>query len=197
MEYNKLDQLIKDIKNNTIDINEKPELIQFVEYEEDYDLLLAKLSLLKRILGYNYFSDNRIEAIAKKMQSKKYNGMFFKNGFCIFSSVDKNKVEIQKLRKYIILAPEILKAYTSREFDFNEVPDPVDYLYPRQFTTKHNIDVVQKNKGKRSRYTIIITSSDVDLTVIQRDEFTGLPVEFGFEGKEREYLISLLESYRQ
>lgn len=197
MECNKVDKLIQDIKSGTIDINEKPELIQFVEYEEDYHLLLSKLSLLKRILGYNYFTDNRIEAIAKKMQSKKYNGMFFKDGFCIFSSVDKNKIEIQKVRKYIILAPEILKAYKSREFDFNEVPHPVDILYPLQFTKKHSIDVVQKNRGKRSRYTIIITSSDEDLTVIQNDELSGLPVEFGFEGKEREYLIRLLKSYSQ
>lgn len=197
MEYNKVDKLIQDIKSGTIDINEKPELIQFVEYEENYDLLLTKLSLLKRILGYSHFTDNRIEAIAKKMQSKKYNGMFFKDGFCIFSSVDQSKVEIQKVRKYIILAPEILKAYKSRKFDFNEVPYPADTLCPLQFTNKHSIDVVQKNIGKRSRYTIIITSSDEDLAIIQNDELSGLPVEFSFEGKEREYLIKLLKSYSQ
>ncbi|PMR71800.1 hypothetical protein [Billgrantia endophytica] len=197
MEYKKVDKLIQDIKSGTIDINEKPELIQFVEYEEDYHLLLSKLSLLKSILGYNYFTDNRIEAIAKKMQAKRYDGMFYKNGLSVYSSHDKNtkKIEIQKLRKYIIIPQEVFRAY-QKEFQFRDLPNPLDVMIGQMVGYEDvDIKVVKQLNKPRHRYEVVMAESENYFLVSQVDEYTGLPLDFVFEGKEKDYIKQLIESY--
>lgn len=197
MNLKELTELENKMQDGTIDINENPELIQFIEYEDDYHLLLAKLSLLKAKLGYNQYTDNRIEAIAKKMQAKKYDGMFYKNGLSVYSSHDKNtkKIEIQKLRKYIIIPQEVFRAY-QKEFQFRDLPNPLDVMIGQMVGYEDvDIKVVKQLNKPRHRYEVVMAESENYFLVSQVDEYTGLPLDFVFEGKEKDYIKQLIESY--